>query len=108
MSAAIATFIRRWSTTALLSAVALVTAACSERLLTPVNCPELCPGGQIIIYDTVLTPIPGSDTAFVGYVTANQATGFLVSNDLPAADARGFVRFIRRGDSVFVQDTARS
>jgi len=108
MSAAVSTFIRRWSTTASLAAIALATAACSERLLTPVNCPELCPGGQITVYDTVLNPIPGSDSSFAGYVTANQATGFLVSNNLPAADARGFVRFIRRGDSVFVQDTARS
>ena len=101
-------FVRRWSSPALLAAVAVTTAACSEKLLTPVNCPELCPGGQIIVYDTVLNPIPGSDTSFAGYVTANQATGFLVSNNLPAADARGFVRFIRRSDSVFVQDTART
>ena len=40
-------------------------------------------------------------------MAANQSTGFLVSNNLPAADARGFVRFVRRSDSVFVQDTAR-
>ena len=101
-------FIQRWSSTALLAGVAVATAACSEKLLTPVNCPELCPGGQITIYDTVLTPIPGSDTSFAGYVAANQATAFLVSNNLPAADARGFVRFVRRSDTVFVQDTARS
>ena len=93
---------------ALLVAVTLFTAACSEKLLTPVNCPELCPGGQIIVYDTTLTPIVDSDTSFAGYVTASQATGFLVSNDLPAANARGFVRFITRGDTVFVQDTARA
>lgn len=105
---ALTSFLRRWSSTALLAMVAVATAACSEKLLTPVNCPELCPGGQIIIYDTVLTPILGSDTSFAGYVVASQATGFLVSNNLPAADARGYVQFIRRSDSVFVQDTARS
>jgi len=108
MTGSIRSFIRRWSTTAFLAGVAVATAACSEKLLTPVNCPELCPGGQIVIYDTVLTPIPGSDTSFAGYVTANQATALLVSNNLPAADARGFVRFIRRSDTVFVQDTART
>ena len=77
-------FPRRWTAPAFLAAAALSSAACSEKLLTPVNCPGLCPGGQIIVYDTVLTPIPGNDTSFAGYVTANQATAFLVSNDLPA------------------------
>ena len=99
---------RRWVVPAFLIAVAVVSGACSERLLTPVNCPELCPGGQIVVYDTVLTPIPGSDSSFVGYVAANTATGILVSNNLPAADARGFVQFLPRNDSVFVQDTLRS
>jgi len=93
---------------AFLAAVAALSGACSEKLLTPVNCPELCPGGQIVVYDTVLTPIAGEDSTFTGYVAANQSTGFLVSNDLPAADARGFVRFLRRSDTVFVTDTART
>ena len=99
---------QRWVVPAFLVTVAVLSGACSERLLTPVNCPELCPGGQIVVYDTVLTPIVGSDTSFAGYVAANQATGFLVSNNLPAADARGFVRFLERTDSIFVQDTART
>ncbi len=101
-------FLQRFTVPATLGMVALLSGACSERFLTPVNCPELCPGGQIVVFDTVLTPIVGDDSTFVGYVTANQATGFLVSNNLPAADARGFVQFLRRSDSVFVQDTARS
>jgi hypothetical protein len=108
MRAPVVTSLRRWAAPAFLAGIALFSAACSEKLLTPVNCPELCPGGQIIVYDTVLTPIPGSDTSFAGYVTAQQASAFLVSNNLPAADARGFVRFISRSDTVFVQDTARS
>jgi hypothetical protein len=100
--------LRRRAVPAFLGTVALLSGACSDRLLTPVNCPELCPGGQIVVYDTVLTPIVGADSSFAGFVTANQATGFLVSNNLPAADARGFVRFLRRSDTVFVQDTART
>lgn len=98
---------RRWVVPAFLIAVAVLAGACSERLLTPVNCPELCPGGQIVVYDTVLTPIPGSDSSFAGYLAASKSTGILVSNDLPAADARGFVQFLPRNDSVFVQDTLR-
>ena len=101
---------RTWSRMAiplLLTAVAVIT-ACSEKLLTPVNCPELCPGGQIVVYDTVLTPIAGSDSTYTGYVAANQAAAFLVSNNLPAATAVGFVRFIQRNDSIFVLDTARA
>ena len=68
-----ATPVRRWFSTAFLAVVAIFSASCSEKLLTPVNCPELCPGGQIVVYDTVLTPIPGGDTSFAGYVTASQA-----------------------------------
>ena len=99
---------RRWGVPVFLTMVAALSGACSEKLLTPVNCPELCPGGQIVVYDTVLNPIVGADSSFAGYVAANQSTGLLVSNNLPAADARGFVRFLRRSDTVFVQDTARS
>ncbi len=108
MTSPAATSRRRWVVPAFLAVVAVVSGACSEKLLTPANCPELCPGGQIVVYDTVLTPIAGADSSFSGYVAANQSTGFLVSNNLPAADARGFVRFVRRSDTVFVQDTART
>jgi hypothetical protein len=101
-------YARRWAVPAFLALVALLSGACSERLLTPVNCPELCPGGQIVVYDTTLTPIVGGDSSFSGYVSASTSTAFLVSNDLPAANARGFARFARRGDSVIVQDTLRS
>lgn len=104
------TFRRAWSRAAvplLLTTVAAVT-ACSEKLLTPVNCPDLCPGGQIVVYDTTLTPIVGSDSTYTGYVAANQAAAFLVSNNLPAATAVGFVKFIQRNDSIFVRDTART
>lgn len=82
--------------------------ACSEKLITPGDCPALCPGGQIVVYDTILTPIPGSDSAFVGYVTAPTSDAMLVANNAPAADGRGYVRFIQRGDSVNRLDTARA
>jgi hypothetical protein len=83
----------------------VTTAACSEKLLTPVNCPELCPGGQIIVYDTVLNPIPGSDTSFAGYVDG-QPGHRVPGEQQPARGRRAWIRaFHPPGDSVFVQDT---
>ena len=68
--------------------------ACSEKLITPGDCPALCPGGEIVVFDTLLTPIPDSDSSFTGYVTAATSDAMLVSNNAPAADARGYIRFI--------------
>lgn len=94
--------------TGTLLAVGALLAGCQERLLTPADCPALCPGGRIVVRDTVLLPIQGGDSTFTGYVEAGLADAMLVSNGLPAADARGYVRFIKRGDSLFVNDTVRA
>ncbi len=82
--------------------------ACSEKLITPGDCPALCPGGEIVVFDTLLTPIPDSDSSFTGYVTAATSDAMLVSNNAPAADARGYIRFIQRADSLNRQDTLRA
>lgn len=100
--------VRSLGTAGIAAMAALVLAGCQERLLTPADCPALCPGGRIVVYDTVLTPIPGTDSTFSGYVAPGLSEAMLVSNGLPALDGRGYVRFIRRNDSLLVNDTLRA
>ncbi len=61
-----------------------VTTACQEELTAPAVCPELCPGGNARVFDTVLTPLPGADSSFAGYVARHRAGTMLESNGLPA------------------------
>ena len=88
-------------------ALAAVSAGCQERLTAPAECPELCPGGEAQVFDTVLSPRPDSDTSFAGYVPRHRAGALLVSNGLPAAEARALYRFNARPDSIEVRDTNR-
>lgn len=92
---------RRFS---LLASVALAGAltACQEKLTTPVDCPELCPGNSLIVRDTVIEPIFDLDSTFTGYLRAAEIPALLVSNGLPAGDARSWATFPRRTDSVIV------
>jgi hypothetical protein len=91
----------------LLAVVAIAT-ACTEQLVTPGGCPELCPGGTPVIRDTLIAPIVGGDSTFFGYASLGSATALPVANGGALGDARAVIRFIPRGDSVFVSDTARS
>ena len=88
--------------------VTAAAAACQEQLGTPSNCPELCPGTSLIIRDTVLTARLGLDSTFTGYLSADQVGALLVSNGLPAGEARAFAVFPKRGDSVTVDATLRA
>jgi hypothetical protein len=88
--------------------LAAVTTACQEDLTAPAQCPELCPGGESRVFDTVLTPLPGSDTSYTGYVSKDRAGAMLVSNGMPAGDARAVYRFGPRLDSIEVNDTMRA
>ena len=84
---------------ALLLAAAL---ACQEKLTTPVDCPELCPGQSLIIRDTVLLPLAGLDSSYAGYVSAADVPALLVSDGLAAGEARAFATFPRQSDSLTV------
>ena len=83
----------------------MVSVGCQERLTAPADCPALCPGGQARVFDTVLTPIPNSDTSYTGYVARASAKALLVSNGLPASEDRAVYRFFARPDSIEVRDT---
>ena len=99
---------RAWGWLAAFLVLAAVTTACQEELTAPAECPELCPGGETRVFDTVLTPLPGSDSSYAGYILPHRAGAMLVSNGLPAAEARAVYRFAPRLDSVSVRDTMRA
>ena len=94
-----------------IAAFVILTAAisgCQERLTAPAECPELCPGGESRVFDTVITPLANSDTSHVGYVERTSASALLVSNGLPASEDRAVYRFSARQDSIEVRDTLRA
>ena len=80
----------------------LVVAGCTEELTVPGQCPELCPGGQPVVLDTILLATEGSDTAFFGYSDRATISSLLVSDSIAAGEARSWVRFPQRSDSVTV------
>ena len=89
-------------------ALAGIATACREELTAPAVCPELCPGGNARVFDTVLTPLPNADSSYTGYVQRHRAGSMLVSNGLPAGEARTVYRFGPRIDSIEVRDTMRA
>jgi len=94
-----------------LAAFVMLAAAitgCQERLTAPAECPELCPGGESRVFDTVIAPLPNSDTSYVGYVARGSAGALLVSNGLPVSEDRAVIRFNARADSIEVRDTFRA
>ena len=98
---------RAWGWLSAFVMLAGASIACQERLTAPAECPELCPGGEARVLETMLTPLPGSDTSYTGYVPRHRAGAMLVSSGLPAAEARTVYRFLARRDSVEVRDTMR-
>lgn len=97
--------------TAWFAAVVILAATligCQERLTAPAECPELCPGGESRVFDTVINPLANSDTSYLGYVERTSARALLVSNGLPASEDRAVYRFNVRQDSIEVRDTLRA
>jgi hypothetical protein len=88
--------------------LAAAITACQERLTAPGECPELCPGGQSRVFDTVIAPLANLDSSFVGYISRSSAGALLVSNGLPASQDRAVYRFNARPDSIELRDTMRS
>ena len=95
--------------------VAVVT-ACQERLTSPAQCPELCPGGSPEVFDTVVSAVAGLDSSFPtvaefasgGYVNRGRGPALLVSNGFVASEDRAVYRFAPRSDQVRVRDTLRT
>lgn len=86
----------------LLIAVFGILAACQEELAIPSSCPDLCPGSGLVVRDTTIDVALDQDSTFTGYIGAFDVPALLVSNGLPAGDARAWSVFTRFPDSVFV------
>ena len=95
-----------WLTAFVILAAAIT--GCQERLTAPGECPELCPGGESRMFDTVINPLANLDSSYVGYVSRTSAGALLVSNGLPASEDRAVIRFNARPDSIDVRDTLRA
>jgi hypothetical protein len=92
----------------MVAAIAAGVFACQERLTSPGQCPELCPGGTPVVFDTVVSAVPGGDESVPGYVARGAGVALLTSNGLPASEDRAVYRFASRLDSITVRDTARA
>jgi hypothetical protein len=91
-----------------LCALALTATACTERLTTPGTCPSLCPGGEVTVRDTVIDVTFASDSSLGGFNGPTDATSLLLSTGPALGESRAVVRFLGRGDSLFVRDTVRT
>jgi hypothetical protein len=104
----------RWTAAAAIGAA--IVAACQERLTSPAECPELCPGGSPQVFDTVAEAAAGRDSSFPaaaefasgGYVSRGGGTALLVSSGFAASEDRAVYRFAPRSDQIAVRDTFRT
>jgi hypothetical protein len=82
--------------------------ACQERLTSPGDCPQLCPGGEVRTLDVVLAPRTGLDSTYTGYNAPSTAFALLLSNGFDVSDNRVAYRMSPRPDSIEVDDTGRT
>ena len=82
-------------------------AGCEQELTVPGHCPEFCPSGQPKVFEVVVPATASSDSSFFGYVGHSAAPALLVSDGLPAGEARSWYRFFSIPDSILVLDTLR-
>jgi hypothetical protein len=88
-------------------AALLLVAGCQERLASPAECPDLCPGGYTIYTDTLFA-LPGGDSAAVGYLRAGQGSSLRVSWQFPVSEDRAVYKFTRRTDSLSINGKNRA
>ena len=106
---------RPWRWVAGVAGLIGVMTACQERLTSPADCPALCPGGSVQVFDTVVPAVALRDSSFPahkdsanGYVARGQGAALLLSNGFPGSEDRAVYRFGARGDSIAVRDTLRA
>ena len=85
----------------------VLLAGCEQELTVPGHCPEFCPSGQPKVFEIVLPATASSDSSFFGYLGHSEVPALLVSDGLPAGEARSWYRFFSVPDSIRVQDTLR-
>jgi hypothetical protein len=106
---------RPWRWAAGVAGLIGVMTACQERLTSPADCPALCPGGSVQVFDTVVPALALRDSSFPahkdsanGYIARGQGAALLVSSGFAASEDRAVYRFAARGDSIAVRDTLRA
>jgi len=73
---------------AVLGVLAVLGAACTDKLATPGQCPAFCPGGDSLqTRDTILTTIISRDSAYRGFVSPYEAA-VLIAAEMPGVDSR--------------------
>jgi hypothetical protein len=88
--------------------LAALASACQEKLTSPGECPQLCPGGEVQTFDVVLAPRTGLDSSYTGYNSPSTAFALLLSNGFAGSDHRVAYKMSPRPDSVTVRDTGRT
>lgn len=83
--------LRSWTLLAL--PLVAVLGACTEKLDTGASCPLLCPGQEIVVRDTVISPAYVFDTSLVGYPIQGLEFPLLLSARGDTVDVRAVVRF---------------
>ena len=82
---------------------------CQEDLTAPGECPQPVPRRETPRCSrSPSIPFPGTDSSYMPYFAVAQGNSLLVSNGLPAAEARAVYRFVPRPDSIEVRDTLRA
>jgi hypothetical protein len=85
---------------AVVVAAALVL-GCTENISAPGRCPALCPTGNVVLADTLLTAPVTSDTSVRGYVGVREA-GFMLISSLDTLKSVALIRLLRVDSTWFV------
>lgn len=83
--------LRGWTLLAL--PLAAILGACTEKLDTGASCPLLCPGQEIVVRDTVISPAYVFDTSLVGYLIQGLEFPLMLAARGDTLDVRAVVRF---------------
>ena len=67
---------------------------CTEDVASPGKCPALCPSGNVVLADTLLTSSITSDTSVRGYVLVREAS-YLLTSSLDSLKSVALIRFSR-------------
>ena len=69
----------------------VLATGCTEQIIAPGDCPSFCPGGQIVLHDSVFSTIIERDSSFRGYVQAYQSDEATAA-DVPGVQSRPFFK----------------
>ncbi|MFI5207328.1 MAG: hypothetical protein ACHQX4_04835 [Gemmatimonadales bacterium] len=81
-----------WRRAVFATLVVATVFACTEKVMAPGRCPELCPSDSLQIVDTVITGVVYGDTSVRGYTTVDQLPILVVANQ-DSFKARTLLRF---------------